>query len=53
MPIVIAQEMLDAQAAPELAHGISINGGPTASLSPSNTSSEISVEGSEFVDLPY
>lgn len=52
MPIVVAQEMLDAQAAPDLAHGISINGGPTASLSPSNTLAEIPVEVSEFLDLP-
>lgn len=51
MPIVIAQEMLDAQAMLDSAHSITPDGGSTASFTSSRTSAETHIDFGEIVEM--
>lgn len=50
MPVVIAQELLDAQAMPASARAIPTDGSATASFTASDTRGEIRVDSGEFSD---
>lgn len=51
MPIVIAQEMLDAQAMPDSVHPITPDDGPTPSFTSSKTSTETDIHFGEIVEM--